>query len=140
MRIPRPATALWLIAMTGLVLASCSGMPDRRQRDSTETAVIAPPAPDFINTVWEVAQSSAAEPGMLYAFLADSTLVMSSSQSNAAFGTWRYVGGALTLVEEGRSYPSDIVRLTSDTLRLVLRGPGVPVSMTLVRAGRPLPQ
>lgn len=140
MRISRLAAALWLIAITGLVLSSCSGTPDRRQQDSTATSVVPPPAPDFINTVWEVAQSSAAEPGMLYAFLADSTLVMSSSQSNAAFGAWRYVGGALTLVEEGRSYPSDIVRLTSDTLSLVLRGPGVPVSMTLVRAGRPLPQ
>ena len=140
MRIHRLAAAALLLAMTGLVIASCGDTSDPPRRDSTETSVVPPPAPDFINTVWVVAQSSAAEPGMLYAFLEDSTLVMSSSQSNAAFGTWRYVGGQLTLVEEGRNYPSDIVRLTPDTLSLVLRGPGVPVSMTLVRAGRPLPQ
>ncbi len=123
------------------IVAGCSGPPDRRGDSSifapADSSELAPP--DFINTVWVVARSSAAEPGMLYAFLADSTLVMSSSHANAAFGTWRYAGGQLTLVESGRAYPVDVLSLTADSLSIVLRGPGAPVSMTLVPASRPLP-
>ncbi len=127
-------SALCLAAAAGC--GGVSGPPGDAPSAARDSAA----APDFINTVWVVARSSAAEPGMLYAFLADSTLVMSSSHADAAFGTWRYQDGALTLIERGRTYPVDLVSLSADSLSLVLRGPGVPVSMTLVPAARPLPR
>ena len=98
-----------------------------------------PPA-SFINRVWKVDASPTIQKGQLYVFLSEGTLVIASETGTPSFGTWRYQKGALTIVEESRPYPVDIVELSADMLKLRVRGPGEPVEMTLVPAeGVPLP-
>lgn len=122
-------------AALALMLAGCS-----RPEPAVTPATATDPtdAPDFVNVVWRVSRSSSVAPGMLYTFLEDSTLVLASSTGAPAFGTWSYRGGALTMVEESRAYPVDLVSLTRDSLQIVIRGPGMPVELTLVPAHQPL--
>ena len=44
-------------------------------------------------------------------FLSDGTLVMASPNSTPAFGQWHSKGGRLTITEEGRNYPTEILAL-----------------------------
>jgi len=124
-----------------LLLSPVACTAPRTSDPAATTTTPAPDAsapPDFVNVVWRVSRSSSVSPGMLYTFLEDSTLVLASSTGAPAFGTWSYRDGALTMVEDGRAYPVDVVSLTPDSLSIVLRGPGLPVDMTLVPAQQPL--
>lgn len=126
-------------ALLALALSGCSNpRPAETPAETTPAAVTPAGPPAFVNVVWRVSRSSSVQTGMLYAFLDDSTLVLTSNTSRPSFGTWRYADGALTMVEEGRSYPVDVVSLTEDSLSIVIRGPGLPVEMTLVPAQQPL--
>lgn len=86
-----------------------------------------PRGPSFINRVWVVDESEQVARGELRVFLSDGTLVMAAPHATPAFGTWRYQGDSLTITEEGRPYPVDIVELTEDVFRIRIRGPGEPV-------------
>ncbi|HEY7370520.1 MAG TPA: hypothetical protein VIA29_11570 [Thermoanaerobaculia bacterium] len=99
------------------------------------------PRPDFVNRVWKVSESNGMTPGQLVVFLSDGTLVFadSNSSSTPAFGTWRYDGRELTMVEEGVSYRVEILSLNDEGLRLRSHNPGGFVETRFVPAEEPLP-
>lgn len=116
-----------------LLAAACS-------KDPGTTAAYppaGPPAnvkPGFINKVWEVNLSTGVAPGMLYAFLSDGTLVITSPDSKAAFGAWTYKNGKLTMMEGSQAYETDILTLSHDELRLRSHNPGGNIEIVLVPA------
>lgn len=120
-----------------LMLGACS-----RSQPTPSAAVAATPAStihaaaDFVDRVWRVQASSAVEPGMLYVFLSDGTLLITAHGSTPTLGQWRYENGALMMIEEGQSYPTDIVALTADRFTIRSHNPGTPVEITLERAAR----
>ena len=84
--------------------------------------------------------STGVSPGMLYAFLSDGTLVMTSPNSKPTFGAWTYKGGKLTMIEDSLPYQVDILNLTHEELRLKSNNPGGSVEILLVPARvAPLP-
>jgi hypothetical protein len=147
---------LLFAALTALVLAACApSAPPPAPEDAPPApaadppAVAASPAPPpppadaelstqaqvgFIDKVWRVESSSAVAVGTDYAFLADGTLAIAAPRAKPAFGRWTYAGGRLAMIEEGHTYPTDIVTL--DETRFVIRShnPGAAVDITLVPA------
>ena len=116
-----------------VLVAACS--------ETSDTADKLPPAarqavakPGFVNRVWEVSLSTGVAPGMLYVFLSDGTLVMTSANSRPAFGAWTYQGGALTMTEESQTYKVDILGLSSEEFRIRSNHPGGSIEITLVPA------
>lgn len=88
----------------------------------------------FVDRVWQVSTSTAAEPGTTYTFLSDGTLVVDSPNGTPMHGKWSLENGALTMVEEGVSYPTDILALDAKQFRLLSHNPGTPVEISLVPA------
>ena len=137
-----------LIAITAWTLAACE-----RSETPPPAAPETPPAPtqapaepppaeaavSFVNRVWVVAESKQVERGALRVFLSDGTLVMTSPNSKPAFGQWRSAGGRLTINEEGRNYPVDILALSERAFRIRINGPGEPVEILFVPAPQPDP-
>ena len=122
-----------LIVASALLLAGCpqpAAAPPPRARPS------APPV-GFVNRVWKVEKSSSVSPDTMYVFLSDGTLVVTSPHGKPSLGTWKSEAGKLTMVEEGFSYPVDILRL--DAGRFVIRShnPGDPVDIEMVPAPSP---
>ncbi|MGH7798883.1 MAG: hypothetical protein ACREQ2_28795 [Candidatus Binatia bacterium] len=111
-----------------LLLAGCSREGDAPQKDSGSAAA------SFVNKVWQVSSSSGVAAGTLYVFLSEGTLLITSPNSKPALGTWKYGGGALTLVEEGIAYKTDILRLTASEFQIRSNNRGQPVETTLVPA------
>lgn len=118
-----------------VLVAACS--------ETSDTADKLPPAaqqaaaagkPGFVNKVWEVSLSTGVTPGMLYVFLSDGTLVMTSRNSQPAFGRWTYVNGALTMIEDGQEYKTDILALSNDEFRIRSNNPGGSVEIAMVPA------
>jgi hypothetical protein len=72
--------------------------------------------------------------GDLRIFLADGRLVMDSAHSTRNVGSWRMTDGKLTITEDGIDYPTDILELTADRLRIRMHSPGEPVEMLLTPA------
>jgi hypothetical protein len=123
-----------------LMVAACSREADTAAAAYMPTAQPPNVKPGFINKVWEVSVSTGVEPGMLYAFLSDGTLVMTSPHSKAAFGAWTYKNGSLTMIEESREYKVDILNLNHEELRLKSNHPGGSLEILLVPARvAPLP-
>ncbi|HJR73708.1 MAG TPA: hypothetical protein VJ806_08725 [Luteimonas sp.] len=94
----------------------------------------APAMPAFVGKVWEVKTSSAVEPGTQYSFLADGTLVIASKNGPPGYGKWTYENGALTMIEEGISYPTDILKLDAGTFEIRSHNPGEPVTISMISA------
>lgn len=94
----------------------------------------APAVPAFVGKVWEVKSSSAVGPGTQYSFLADGTLVIASKNGPPGYGKWTYENGALTMIEEGISYPTDILKLDAGTFEIRSHNPGEPVTIVMVPA------
>ncbi|MHB8914670.1 MAG: hypothetical protein ACYC4K_02515 [Thiobacillus sp.] len=67
-------------------------------------------------------------------FLSDGTLVFASGNAEPAFGTWRTEKGALTMVEEGIAYPTDILGLSASEFRIRSHNPGGNVETRFVPA------
>jgi hypothetical protein len=131
-----PRTALLALGL----LAGCATSPSVPPTAPTPKPPAAKPT-SFINRVWRVDASPTIQKGQLYVFLSEGTLVVASETGTPSLGTWRYQKGALTMVEESRPYPVDILELSASTLKLRVRGPGEPVEMTLVPADDvPLPR
>ena len=103
-----------------------------RPADSTAAAAEGPPA--FANRVWKVAKSSAGDPGTLYVFLGDGTLLITSAHGTPSLGRWEKRGDGLTVVEEGIRYPTDVLAMTADTFSIRMHSPGEPVTLVLVPA------
>ncbi|MBM7112022.1 hypothetical protein [Archangium primigenium] len=118
------------LGAAALLLAGCATTSPKPA--PAPTPVTAPTG--FVNKVWKVEASPQIQKGQLYVFLSEGTLVIASETGTPALGTWRYEKGALTMVEESRPYPTDILELTANTFRLRMHNPGEPVEMTLVPA------
>ena len=145
-----PLACAPLLALLWLV--GCKGA-DNADQAAPEVAAVAVPAPpaaavdprasgapaevdrmQFADRVWRVKESSAVEAGTTYAFLADGTLVIDSPSGTPLYGQWRFDGGALTLVEEGQAYPTEILEHGQDAMRIRSHNPGTPVDILLVAA------
>lgn len=130
-----------------LLLAACGATtpaspPASGTADAAATAgshnTIAEAGPALLSgRVWRVQDSTAVAPGTTYAFLDDGTLVIDSPHGTPLHGRWSYRDDALTLTEEGIDYPTDILELTRERLRLRSHNPGEPVELTLVPAPQP---
>lgn len=123
------------LALTiAVILSGCSersAPPEKRPQVTAEGAA------GFINIVWKVSESPSVAPGMLYVFLSDGTLVVASPHGKPALGTWRNVGGILTMVEEGIPYQVDVLNVSHDQFRIRSHNPGKPADITFVPAEKP---
>ena len=150
----RIAFASMLFAMLSLI--GCEGADTAKQAAPEEVASVTAPPPavaaepavsdapvkdavkvdrtQFADRVWRVKESSAVEAGTTYAFLADGTLVIDSPNGTPLHGQWRFDDGALTLVEEGQAYPTEILELGNASMRIRSHNPGEPVDMLWVAA------
>lgn len=128
---------LAIFALASVALAGCerseAPQPAPAPADTAPADAPAPPpatkAASFVNRVWAVAESKQVEPGALRAFLSDGTLVMASPDSTPAFGRWRSEDGRLTITEESRDYPTDILALSEHAFQIRINGPGEPVEI-----------
>jgi heat shock protein HslJ/uncharacterized membrane protein len=138
---------LAIIALASVALAGCerseAPQPAPAPADTAPADAPAPPAateaPSFVNRVWAVAESKQVEPGALRVFLSDGTLVMASPNSTPAFGQWRSEDGRLTITEEGRDYPTDVLALSDHAFRVRINGPGEPVEILFAPAPQVAP-
>jgi hypothetical protein len=92
-----------------------------------------PVTPAFAGKTWKVTKSSAGATGATYVFKEDGTLVVESPGATRMEGKWSWSEGALTMVEEGISYPTDILALDDSTFRIRSNNPGEPVELTMTR-------
>ena len=115
-----------------IALASCAPSASPPPTTSRATDPVG-----FVNRVWKVSKSNAVTTGQLYVFLSEGTLVLASEHGTPRLGVWRYESDGLTMVEDGISYPTDIVSLTANELILRSHNPGEPVEITLVPADVP---
>ena len=108
------------------------------------TAVASAPAsetqPTFVNKVWRVSESTGMSPGQLVVFLSEGTLVFASDNAKPAFGQWRSKQGALTMIEEGIAYRTDILGLSSSEFRIRSHNPGGTVETRFVPADNAAPR
>lgn len=106
----------------------------------TATATAALPSA-FVDKVWKVKPSGKVEAGTTYTFLSDGTLVIDSPNGTPMHGRWSYEKGALVMVEEGISYPTDILAIDASQFHIRSHNPGEPVDIELVPApDQPLPK
>jgi len=142
-----------MLVGTVVLLSACKPAPSPDAPAGSATPVtiqvpkVIPPsapakaAPAFVDKVWRVQASSAVEPGTTYAFLADGTLVIDSPNGTPLHGSWNYENDKLTMTEEGRAYPTDILKLDASTFQIRSNNPGGAVEITLVRVlDMPLPK
>jgi len=133
-------------ADTPQVTADTSQQPARTTDQPAPVEAASPRAPDvtpaaFVDKVWRVKSSGAVEADTVYAFLSDGTLVIDSPNGTPMHGQWRFEGGKLTMIEEGQSYPTDILRVDASELHLRSHNPGEPVDIELTLApDAPLPK
>ena len=138
---------LVIIAAASLALAGCERTEAPKPAPApVDTAPADAPAPppaketaSFVNRVWAVAESKQVEAGALRVFLSDGTLVMASPNSTPAFGQWRSEDGRLTITEEGRDFPTDILALSERAFRVRINGPGEPVEILFEPAAQIAP-
>lgn len=136
---PTPSTQQAAAPVAPQVTADTSQAPARStdQPMPADAATPGAPAPTpaaFTDKVWKVKSSGAVETDTVYAFLSDGTLVIDSPNGTPMHGKWSFADGKLTMVEEGVSYPTDILKLDADELQLRSHNPGAPVDIVLVRA------
>jgi hypothetical protein len=101
--------------------------PANRSTDNQKTV-------SFINKVWKVNKSSGVTSDHLYVFLSEGTLVITSTQSKPALGSWVYKNGALTMTEESITYKVDILKLTETEFAIKIYNPGQPTEIEFVQA------
>jgi hypothetical protein len=122
---------------TLLGLMACTQPPEPAAGDPPPTATTAEaeePA-EFINRVWSVAErSDGSDPGSLYVFLSDGTLVIASPNATPSFGAWRAEGDGLVMVEEGIEYNVDILGIARDEFRIRSHNPGGTLDIRFVPA------
>ena len=141
----RTSTWAGAISISIITALACSQSSNQQQSSEGQFEGQTSPAPvptgraSFVNQVWKVAESSAMTPGQLVVFLSEGTLVFASTQGTPAFGKWTYDGQRLTMVEEGISYPVDIVSLSASELRIRSHNPGGVVETRFVPADNDSP-
>jgi hypothetical protein len=127
---------LGFAVMIGLILTGCSeqsappeSVPQVQERENTSSG--------FINIVWKVSESSSVVSGTLYVFLSDGTLVVTSPHGKPTLGTWKDIGGILTMVEEGIPYQVDVLNLSHSQFKIRSHNPGKPAEILFLPAERP---
>ena len=130
--------------------AAASNAPDTTQVQANAPATAGNPPvdapakdemPAFADRVWRVVESSAVEAGTTYTFLADGTLLIDAPGGTPASGHWDYRDQQLTMVEEGISYPVDIVRLDANRFTIRSNNPSGAVTITMQSTpGEALPE
>jgi hypothetical protein len=140
---PRRLRVLGSLLAAGVVSGACKRpapftVPASDVSPDTGTAAAAKPGraeaavPDFANRVWKVAKGSEGDPGTLYVFLADGSLLITSPHGTPSLGTWHYSGEVLTMVEQGLPHQATVLRFTPDTFAISIAGSGQPVVLTFV--------
>jgi len=134
----RDRNALFVLVVVAFT-AGCSreragAEPDTATPDTTVT--VSSDSMHIVNRAWQVASSTAGDPGQLYTFLSDGTLLIASADGVPFVGTWVYAPGRLTFVEEGPAFTVDIVRSTADTLQVRGANPGGTLEIVFVPARR----
>jgi hypothetical protein len=119
-----------------VVLSILAGLAGCSREDTPAKPVPTSPTESvtLVDRVWKVAESTGMTPGQLVVFLSDSTLVFASPHEEPTLGTWGYVGGSLTMVEEGIPYTVEVLELNAQELRIRSHNPGEPVETRFVRA------
>jgi hypothetical protein len=118
------------VAALAVVLPACS-----RETEQASQPPPTPPAVSFVNKVWRVASSSSgSEAGVLYVFLSDGTLVISSPHGTPSFGKWQHDGDGLTMIEEGLPYKVNVLKLSADEFRIMINNPGNAVEIAFAPA------
>jgi heat shock protein HslJ/uncharacterized membrane protein len=140
-RIEMDIRTVLVISALSLALTACEkaetpppAPPAAPQSQAPPETAPAKAAVSFVNRVWVVAESKQVARGELRVFLSDGTLVMASPNATPAFGQWRSEGGRLTITEESRNYPVDILALSEDAFRIRINGPGEPVDILFTPA------
>ncbi len=118
-----------LIFTFALCLGACLNKGDAAKQDFDHAGSA---SAGFVNKVWQVSSSSGVAAGTLYVFLSEGTLLITSPNTKPTLGTWKYEGGALTMVEEGLSYKAEILRLSAGEFKIRSNNPGQPVETTLI--------
>jgi len=121
------------LLITTVLLSSWACAP-RASSPPQESPQRANAPASFVNRVWRVTQSSAAAPGTLYVFLADGTLVVTSTGSKPMLGTWTRSKDGLVMVEESHPYQVEILELSADRFTIRSHNPGEPVDIAMVPA------
>lgn len=122
------------VAVLAMSILCCGSPPVRSStgavasEDGQDPAATVDPT-GFVNRVWRVAESPQVQKGSLRVFLSDGTLVMADPHAEPALGTWAMDDGELTIMEEGLTYPVEIVELSEQMFRIRIRGPGEPVDI-----------
>lgn len=128
---------LTVLASTSLFAVACNApQPPATAPTPAPSALISAQSvtpPTFVNRVWQTTPA-AGTPPQYYVFVAEGTLLIASSTGTPMVGRWVRAGDGLTMVEEGREYPTDIVALSADALHLRSHNPGAPVDIHLVAA------
>ncbi len=119
-----------MIVASALLLAGCP-------RPAASPPPRAAGRPGFVNRVWKVEKSLTVSPDTMYVFLSDGTLVITSPHGKPSLGTWKSDAGKMTMVEEGISYPVDILNLDSGRFVIRSHNPGEPVDIEMVPAPSP---
>ena len=119
-----------LLALLAAALAAAGCSP----REPATPAPAATAEPSLVGKAWQVEESAQVGKGDLRIFLADGRLVMDSANSTRNVGSWRMTEGKLTITEDGIDYPTDILELDPDRLRIRMHPPGEPVEMLLTPA------
>ena len=115
--------ALALVLVSSALLAGCS--KGAVHKEPIADRVTDSPV-SFVNKVWQAGDSSDVQPGTIYVFLSEGTLLITSAREKPMLGTWKQEGGALTMVEEGIPYKVDVLRLSADEFRIRSHNPGGP--------------
>jgi hypothetical protein len=119
--------------VASLLLLACSP-PSPPAQQTSSAAVDSVPA--FTNRIWKVSRSSGVEPGALYVFLSDSTLLIASAHGTPLVGRWTYRGDTLTLVEEGIPHRAT-ARLAGAEFGIRFVDRGAPLEITFTPGGAP---
>ena len=120
-------------ALAIVALAACAHSDPAAARSSADSVA----APAFADRIWRVAHSTAGDTDAYYVFLSDGSLLTASAHGTPSLGSWRGTGDSLTVVEEGRPYPTTVRALSADTFAIRLTSPGAPVDLTFTRAVLP---
>lgn len=122
----------------GLLVSGCAGpeppggAPRETSAPAPSSAAVTDTVPGFANTVWKVARSTAGDPGALYVFLSDGTLLIASAHGTPALGQWRQSGDSLTMIEDGLRHPVTVRSQSADSFDITMMSPGDPVEIHFV--------
>lgn len=127
--------ACGILAVTAMSAAPQPPSPGAQPPNPpSQPPVLEQPPETIVNRVWVVASSPSVAPGTLYTFLSEGTLVVASPTGTPSLGRWRFERGQLTIVEEGREYPAEMLELSESRFRIRVRNPGTPTEITLAPA------